>query len=96
MVVHSCAIHVPRAGVDPQPWSMVPALLDGWIADACALRGADAGELVEELATLHARFEQIHPFLDGNGRAERLLLNLMLVRLGYLPQSSTRPTGSAT
>lgn len=40
---------------------------------------------MEELAKLHARFEQIHPFLDGNGRAGRLVLNLLLVRLGYPP-----------
>ena len=39
----------------------------------------------EELAQLHARFEQIHPFVDGNGRAGRLVLNLLLVRLGYPP-----------
>lgn len=37
------------------------------------------------LAFAHARLEQIHPFLDGNGRAGRLLLNLMLVRTGYPP-----------
>ncbi|HUP68545.1 MAG TPA: Fic family protein [Acidimicrobiales bacterium] len=40
---------------------------------------------LEELATAHNRFEQIHPFLDGNGRTGRLLLNLVLVRLGYAP-----------
>ena len=39
----------------------------------------------EALAEAHCRFEQIHPFLDGNGRAGRLVLNLILVRLGYPP-----------
>lgn len=39
----------------------------------------------ETLARWHAGFERIHPFLDGNGRTGRLVLNLMLVRLGYPP-----------
>jgi hypothetical protein len=37
------------------------------------------------LASVHAGFERIHPFRDGNGRVGRLVLNLLLVRHGYPP-----------
>jgi hypothetical protein len=43
------------------------------------------GFLSDRLAELHAGFERAHPFIDGNGRTGRLLLNLLLVRLGYPP-----------
>lgn len=74
----------PR-GMKPPEWTEVPVLVRDWIADANGLRKADEITITEALAVLHARFEQIHPFLDGNGRAGRLLLNLLLVRLGYPP-----------
>lgn len=72
-------------GMKPPSWNDVGLRLDEWLADARALRDLDAPHLPAELAWLHARFEQVHPFLDGNGRAGRLLLNLLLVRLGYPP-----------
>lgn len=72
-------------GMRPPPWPEVPALVRDWVADAKKLPDVDGATIAEVLASLHARFEQIHPFLDGNGRAGRLVLNLLLVRLGYPP-----------
>jgi Fic family protein len=72
-------------GMRPPAWTEVPALMRNWIVEACGLRTADEFAITEKLAELHARFEQIHPFLDGNGRAGRLILNLLLVRLGLPP-----------
>lgn len=39
--------------------------------------------LVTKVSYFHADFEKIHPFIDGNGRTGRLLLNLELMKNGY-------------
>ena len=38
---------------------------------------------VERIARFHLEFEGIHPFVDGNGRTGRLIMNLELIRNGY-------------
>ena len=53
------------------------SLIDG--LDGCA-----AHPLLRA-AGFHAMFENIHPFMDGNGRAGRQLLNFVLLRNGYRP-----------
>jgi Fic family protein len=41
--------------------------------------------IIEAVAEFHLRFESIHPFIDGNGRTGRLILNLELIKAGLLP-----------
>lgn len=38
---------------------------------------------IEFAATIHNKFVTIHPFIDGNGRTARLLMNLILLKSGY-------------
>lgn len=78
-------------GMAPPPWPDVAAQLTTWVDDANAFgTEARAGsiaarDLPVQLALIHSRFERIHPFIDGNGRTGRLVLNLLLVRLGFPP-----------
>ena len=44
-----------------------------------------SGHVIERAARLHAWFVKIHPFIDGNGRTARLMMNFDLMRGGYQP-----------
>lgn len=60
----------------------VPDLMEkfsGWLSSVDKLHP------VALAAQAHYRLVSIHPFLDGNGRSARLLMNLILMRYGYPP-----------
>lgn len=42
-------------------------------------------DIIAQVVDVHSRFEQAHPFSDGNGRVGRLLMNAMLLRLNLPP-----------
>jgi hypothetical protein len=68
------------------PPSDVPARMQAlvkWLDESLhEFRDAD---LLWLIAKLHHDFVLIHPFDDGNGRVARMLVNYVLMRLGYLP-----------
>ena len=76
-----------RPGLKPPSWTDVQPQLDEWCTKAeASLDWFDSNQHpIEAFAALHAEFERIHPFNDGNGRTGRLVLNLLLVRYGYPP-----------
>jgi len=41
--------------------------------------------VIEQVTRFHLEFEGIHPFIDGNGRTGRLILNFELMQNGYPP-----------
>ncbi len=72
---------VTGADVDfPLP-SELPKKMRDFIAGLPAIR--ENSHSVEYAARVHALFVNIHPFIDGNGRVARLLMNLALLQSGY-------------
>ena len=72
-------------GMTPPPFPEIDHRMTDWVKDVNDLRESSDIAFPERLARVHNDFERIHPFLDGNGRTGRLVLNLLLVRLGYPP-----------
>jgi Fic family protein len=65
----------------PESWE-VPRLMDKW---SDWLRISEELHPVERAALAHHHLTSIHPFIDGNGRTARLVMNLLLLRDGYPP-----------
>lgn len=74
-VIISGAKHIPPSFLNLD--EEMRSLIDWYNNDTC--------HPIEKAARLHSMFVKIHPFIDGNGRTARLLLNFELMKNGYLP-----------
>ena len=64
-----------------------PILIEQKMAELLTTDNERNGKIrdVERIARFHLEFEGVHPFIDGNGRTGRLLMNLELIKCGYPP-----------
>ena len=81
-VYRKVPVHIMGAKHEPvQPYLIEPKmeqLLRDFVNN-------DDEHIITKLARFHIEFEAIHPFIDGNGRTGRLLVNLELMKAGYPP-----------
>ena len=67
-------------------WQEVPLLFGGWLNDFRAVKDFSIMKNKEMLSrSLHVRFENCHPFADGNGRVGRIIMNWLRIKWLKLP-----------
>lgn len=70
-----CGVHI--GAEEGANWNFIPELIAQW----CENNKGKKAE--EDIKQLHIEYERIHPFVDGNGRTGRMLLNWLRFQNGF-------------
>lgn len=74
-------VRIVGANVPTANYMKVPALMDEIVNDINKKRK----DIINHVSVIHSKFEQIHPFSDGNGQIGRLIMNAMLLKKNLPP-----------
>lgn len=69
-----CAVYI--GGKEAPPFYAIPVLLEEWVKKHWKAKS------VNSIKAAHVAFEHIHPFVDGNGRTGRLVMNFQRLKAG--------------
>jgi Fic family protein len=82
-VYRSVEVAIAGSVHTPSPHYLIHELMEALLVDYEGIK--QFKHIIEAIAEFHLQFEGIHPFIDGNGRTGRLILNLELIKAGFLP-----------
>lgn len=75
------AVRITGVNLPTANYMRVPDLMPSVFAEMAKINK----DIINLSAMVHSRFEQIHPFSDGNGRIGRLLMNAILLKVNLAP-----------
>ncbi len=75
------AVRIVGANVPTANYLKLPKLMDDLTKE---INKSDK-DVIALVSRVHARFEQIHPFADGNGRVGRMIMTAMLLKTNFAP-----------
>jgi len=75
------SVRILGSGVATANYLKLPELIENF----CQNFNSKPQDIIQHIAISHAKFEQIHPFSDGNGRVGRLLMTIMALQHGLAP-----------
>ena len=78
----SCDVIISGAQHRPPQYIKVPELMEKLMIN---YNEWDKYHPIVKAALLHGELVKIHPFVDGNGRTSRLVMNMELMKSGYVP-----------